>query len=191
MTTKTAERNMMKAIKARLKLNDRQATAILSKNWFLLPEDRMDNCVAVVSDDRRHLNLYAKGADGYHYNAVSLDIDEDDLARWNVLSLEEAYAMPEGFITPASNSVTKFLKVVSANESAEGMIEITLTEETGETIEAVMEPFVLTGGETIEMLTDQTIAEFDVFIEMTPIGARAEMSKGRPIINNIRPMPEW
>ena len=102
MLTKTATKQLRRAIKTRLGLNDRRASDIIDRNWFSTPEGSLRGCVAVVNDAMSvnpSLSLYVPGTEGYYEWVGHLRLEKTDLVRWKAMSLEDAYAAPEDFRT--------------------------------------------------------------------------------------------
>ena len=102
MLTKSATKHLRRAIKARLGLTDRQASSIIERNWANGICENLQGCVALLNnayDTNPNLGIYVPGNYGYYEWVGHLRLEKSDLERWNVMSLEEAYALPEGFRT--------------------------------------------------------------------------------------------
>jgi len=102
MLTKSATKHLRRAVKTRLGLNDRQASSIIERNWANGICENLQGCVALLNNAYEvnpSLAIYVPGNYGYYEWVGHLRLEKSDLTRWNVMSLEEAYALPEGFRT--------------------------------------------------------------------------------------------
>lgn len=98
MATATAFAHVRRALRDRLAITDRVARSILSVSTNFWTMDAIDRdvrgCVAVMGDDRDAVVLYVPDADGLLSYVACIVIDAEHRARWEVMSLTEAYALP-------------------------------------------------------------------------------------------------
>lgn len=98
MATATAFTHVRRALRDRLAVTDRVARSILSESTNFWTMDAIDQdlrgCVAVMSDDRDAVVLYVPDADGLLSYVACIVITPEHRAKWEVMSLVEAYALP-------------------------------------------------------------------------------------------------
>lgn len=98
MATATAFAHVRRALRDRLAITDRVARSILSVSTNFWTMDAIDRdvrgCVAVMGDDRDAVVLYVPDADGLLSYVACIVIDAEHRAKWEVMSLTEAYAIP-------------------------------------------------------------------------------------------------
>lgn len=108
--TKSSRQSLKAAIRARLKIGDAHANRIIENAWLVLPNTPLRGCLVTVTEGnpmigaKPSLTIYVPTAETlagtetakYEY-AGGFEIDEDDLIRWRLLDLLEAYALPKGF----------------------------------------------------------------------------------------------
>jgi len=124
MITATARKNIVRALRQALRIRESQARAILetvrNENMLrMISGEDMRTVKAMVSDTggRPQASLYADGGDGYEPTGVTLSLGEEDVARWNLLSIEEAYAIA-GEIIDNAGPVTRAADARIAAENA-------------------------------------------------------------------------
>lgn len=98
MATATAFAHVRRALRERLAITDRVARSILSGSTNFWTMDAIDQdlrgCVAVMGDDRDAVVLYVPDADGLLSYVACIVIEPAHRAKWDVMSLAEAYALP-------------------------------------------------------------------------------------------------
>ena len=134
MITATARKNIVRALRQALRIRESQAREILetvrNENMLrMISGEDMRTVKAMVSDTggRPQASLYADAGDGYEPTGVTLSLSEEDVARWNVLSIEEAYAIA-GEIIDNAGPVTRAADAriaaeTAANDDAEGQMD--------------------------------------------------------------------
>ncbi|AXK43843.1 hypothetical protein [Erythrobacter aureus] len=190
LLTKTAERKVLKAIKATLRLTDRQARSVILKNEYELTLFRSDydRCVAIVDQDSRtgagflYLSIYAPSGDtGYYVEVTKLTLDDEDLVRWKRLPLEEAYAIPEGvqFFRDACDMVEG--KILSARPDSEERLIVSV-----ETAAGVRDMAMLveigTPQEVLSYANGRVGDDLILFIEEAPRAKRKDIAGDLPIL---------
>lgn len=101
MITSTARKHITRSLRDALRLNMRDAGEILTtirneNSLCLLGDTDMRTVKALISNgcsDRPTVGLYVDGGQGYEYTGVELSVTAADVARWNALGLDEAYAI--------------------------------------------------------------------------------------------------
>ncbi len=190
MLTKTAERKLIKAIKATLRITDRQARLIILKNEYALTMfySDFDRCAAIVdanasrSNGAPYLSIYAFNAfTGYFSEVSTLTLDPEDLVRWNRLPLEEAYAIPEHveFFCDATTKTEGRIcsarpdnddRLIVSVETAEGVREMAMLIEIG------------TPQEVLSYARSRIGEDLVLFIEEAPRAARKTIAGDLPIL---------
>ena len=98
MATATAFAHVRRALRDRLAITDRVARSILSasKNFWTMDAIDQDvrGCVAVMGDARDAVVIYVPDADGLLSYVACIVITPEHRAKWEVMSLTEAYALP-------------------------------------------------------------------------------------------------
>lgn len=134
MITATARKNIVRALRQALRIRESQAREILetvrNENMLrMISGEDMRTVKAMVSDTggRPQASLYADAGDGYEPTGVTLSLSEEDVSRWNLLSIEEAYAIA-GEIIDNAGPVTRAADAriaaeTAANDDAEGQMD--------------------------------------------------------------------
>lgn len=98
MATATAFAHVRRALRDRLAVTDRVARSILSEStnfWTMDPIDQdLRRCVAVMGDDLDAVALYVPDAEGLLSYVACIVIGPAHRAKWDVMSLSQAYALP-------------------------------------------------------------------------------------------------
>lgn len=98
MATATAFAHVRRALRDRLAITDRIARSILNDStnfWTMDPIDQnLRGCVAVMGDDLDAVALYVPDADGLLSYVACIVIEPAHRAKWDVMPLAEAYALP-------------------------------------------------------------------------------------------------
>ena len=188
MITKTLRSNLRRVIKARLRISDRQANDIIDRNWLRLPTEVTQNSIAIVDDTYREkpmLDIYTRQPDGYYATVGGLAVDQDDLARWNELDLEEAYGLPADFRTMADCYAWSDATLVEARARDGDAIVITLENDAGERAEYAMLIEINDAPGTLSYARGCAGRPSRVCIEAEPFGERAAKAGGLPILEML------
>ena len=186
MLTKTATKQLRRAIKTRLGLNDRQAGEIIDRNWYSTPEGNLRDCVAVVdASPSPHLTIYVPGNEGYHEWVGHLRLEKDDLVRWNAMSLEEAYALPEGFRTLADCFEWVDGTVTACRPRDEDAIIVTVDFGEGLTREMAMLADINDAPGLMSYVREKIGEKSRICFEAEPKGDRSIKSLNKPILEMI------
>lgn len=185
MITKTLRSNLRRIIKARLRISDRQANDIIDRNWLNLPLEITQNSVAIFETSyspRPVLDIYTRQADGYYTAVGGLDLEPEDFERWNRLSIEEAYAIPENFKTIAECYTWSDGVLIDARARDEDAILVTLENDKGECAEYAMLIDINDAPGTLNYARSCIGRASRVCIEAEPFGDRAAKAGELPIL---------
>jgi len=188
MLTKTATKHLRRAIKTRLGLNDRQAGAIIDRNWFTTPEGSLRGCVALVNDAvsiTPTLGIYVPGEDGYYEWVGYLNITQDDLDRWNLMTLEDAYAAPEGFQTLSDSFEWLDGSVTGCRPRDDDAIIVTVDLGEGDIREMAMLADLSDASDLMRYVRDRIGENSRICFEAEPKGSRGTKSHNLPILEMI------
>lgn len=185
MITKTLRSNLRRVIKVRLRISDRQANEIIDQNWLRLPTEVTQKSVAIVDDTYREkpmLDIYTRQPDGYYTTVGGLAVDQNDLARWNQLDLEEAYGLPADFRTMADCYSWSDATLVDARARDKDAIIVTLENDAGERSEYAMLIEINDAPGTLSYARSCRGRTSRACIEAEPFGERAAKAGGLPIL---------
>ena len=188
MLTKTATKQLRRAIKTRLGLNDRQAGAIIDRNWFTTPEGSLRDCVVLLNDSvsvNPTLGIYVPGTEGYYEWVGYLNLVQDDLVRWNVMSLEDAYALPEGFRTLADSFEWVDGTVTACRPRDEDAIIVTVDFGEGLIREMAMLAEINDAPGLMRYAREKIGEKSRICFEAEPTGGRSIKSLNLPILEMI------
>jgi len=188
MITQTAKKHLVRAIKTRLGINDRWAGAILDNNWFSLPSENLRGVVVILQNTyvvNPYLDIYVPNEDGYYGWVGSLRLEKKDLTRWNVMSLEEAYALPDDFKTVADSYEWVDGIVTDAKPRDEDAIIVTVTTKDGQTRDMAMLAEINDAQGLIRYVREKLNEESRLCIEETPDDKRAAKAGGLPVLEMI------
>lgn len=186
MLTKTATKQLRRAIKTRLGLNDRQAGDIIDRNWYATPEGNLRDCVAVVDPSpTRHLTIYVPCDEGYYEWAGHLHLEKDDLVRWNAMPLEDAYALPEGFRTMADSFEWVDATITACRPRDEDAIIVTVDFGEGLIREMAMLADINDAAGLMRYVREKIGEKSRVCFEAEPTGDRSIKSLNMPILEMI------
>lgn len=188
MLTKTATKQLRRAIKTRLGLNDRQAGEIIDRNWYAMPEGSLRDCVAVLDGANSvnpHLTIYVPGDQGYHEWVGHLRLEKDDLDRWNAMSLEDAYAIPEGFRTLADSFQWVDGTVTACRPRDEDAIIVTVDFGEGLTREMAMLADINDAPGLMRYAREKIGEKSRICFDPEPRGDRSIKSLNKPILEMI------
>lgn len=129
MTTKSALNNVRKAIKARLRLNNKQIDNLLALNWTVSIVGDMKGCIAVCepktdAENEYELFIMMKDRAGYYVTVQVYNLEDEHVARWKLLPLEEAYELPTDYAHRGSSSVWHDAKILAVGTDSIGFIAI-------------------------------------------------------------------
>ena len=188
MLTKTATKQLRRAIKTRLGLNDRQAGDIIDRNWYSTPEGSLRDCVVLLNDSvsaNPTLGIYVPGNEGYYEWVGYLNLVQGDLARWNVMSLEDAYALPEGFRTIADSFEWVDATVTACRPRDEDAIIVTVDFGEGLTREMAMLADINDAPGLMSYVREKIGEKSRICFEAEPTGDRSIKSLNKPILEMI------
>jgi hypothetical protein len=98
MATATAFAHVRRALRSRLAVTDRVARSILSASTNFWTMDAIDQdlrgCVAMMGDDLDAVAIHVPDADGVLSYVACIVIEPAHRAKWDVMSLADAYAIP-------------------------------------------------------------------------------------------------
>lgn len=158
--TKSARTSLKNAIKARLRISDARANAIIETNWLLLPIGPLRGCIVTVSPStpyaaKASLSIYvptsdpaactvdAQGKPCAEYDYMGgFELEDEDIARWKALDLEEAYALPAGFVIASDTWIEA--TVLDAKIAEDETIDVTVHLDNGETVTYAKEAVINT-----------------------------------------------
>lgn len=188
MLTKTANKQLRQAIKSRLGLNDRQAGSIIDRNWFLTPEGPLKDCVVQINNAHNvnpTLGIYVPGNSGYYEWTGYLNLEKNDLVRWNAMSLEDAYAIPEGFRTLADSFEWRDGTVIECRPRDSLAIIVTVDFGEGLIREMAMLAEINDAEGLIEYAREKIGENSRVCFEENPTGERSQQAQGLPVLEMI------
>lgn len=186
MLTKTATKQLRRAIKTRLGLNDRRASDIIDRNWFSTPEGSLRDCVAILDPSPSpHLTIYIPGDQGYHEWVGHLSLEKSDLDRWNLMSLEDAYAIPEGFRTLADSFEWVDGTVTACRPRDEDAIIVTVDFGDGDVREMAMLADINDATGLMSYAREKIGEKSRICFEAEPKGERSIKSQSLPILEMI------
>ena len=188
MLTKSATKHLRRAIKARLGLTDRQASSIIERNWANGICENLQGCVALLNnayDTNPNLGIYVPGNYGYYEWVGHLRLEKSDLERWNVMSLEEAYALPEGFRTLSDCFEWVDATITDCRPRDEDGIIVTVDFGEGRTREMAMLADINDAQGLLSYAREKIGRQGRVCFEAEPKGERSLKAHGMAIVEMI------
>ena len=188
MITKTSEKQLVRAIKARLGLNDRKAREIIDENWFSMPTESLRDCVLVVHNAEEvnpYLDVMVQGLEGYSVWVASLRLKPSDLERWKKMPIEQAYSLPEDFRTIFDSYEWSDGRVVNVRPRDEDAIIVTVEDNEGFRLETAMLAEINDAPGLVTYAMEKLDRGARLCIERNPQGERADKAKGLPILEMI------
>jgi len=189
MMTKSAENNIRKAIKARLKLNNKQISEVLALNWNVPVIGDMKDCIAVCEPkadvaDTYELLIMMKDRGGYYTTVQVYNLKDEHVARWKLLTLEEAYALPADYAHRGSSGVWHDATITNVGTDVFGFIHLKAdvsipgvdgTESSVETHTLRTEEYD-ENVDTIDAIVGKTVS---LFIDMNPPKTEKDILSGK------------
>ena len=188
MLTKSATKHLRRAVKTRLGLNDRQASSIIERNWANGICENLQGCVALLNnayDTNPNLGIYVPGNYGYYEWVGHLRLEKSDLERWNVMSLEEAYALPEGFRTLSDCFEWVDATITDCRPRDEDGIIVTVDFGEGRTREMAMLADINDAQGLLSYAREKIGRQGRVCFEAEPKGERSLKAHGMAIVEMI------
>lgn len=188
MITKTLQSNLRKILKSRLGINNADANSILTRNWLALPLDVTHTSVGVYAESQygqARIDIYNRNRDGYYQITGSLDLIPSDLERWKVMSIEDAYSLPEDFRTVEDSYQWIDGRIVDAGPRDEESILVAAEDEFGEKTQYVMLADINDARGTLSYASEYIDKRVRLCVESKPFGDRELKAGQMPILDMI------
>ena len=174
--TKSSRASLKKAIKDRLKIGDAHANRIIENAWLVLPNTPLRGCIVTVTegnpmiDATPSLTIYVPteatlaGTETAKYEyAGGFEIEEDDIARWRLLDLLEAYALPKGFSLSGGTWIDA--TVLDAAITDDGTIDVSVRLDDGSTATYTKEAVINTLEGTLDYVREYIGCRIQICLE--------------------------